>query len=240
VRPDTYERSGHEVTIPSGEVFLHGDLAIPPAPRGVVVFAHGSGSGRFSPRNRSVAAALREGSLATLLFDLLTPEEEEAEIRTAHLRFDIGFLATRLLAAVDWTASRLPTRDLDLGLFGASTGAAAALVAAAQRPSRVAAIVSRGGRPDLAGPIFARVRCPTLLVVGGEDRAVLRLNQEALAALDVEKDLQVIPGATHLFEEPGTLDQVAGIAREWFVRYLKSRPPRRDAVRRPPSPDARE
>jgi len=219
---DVSEDSRHEVSIPAGEVLLHGDLVVPPGARGVIVFAHGSGSGRFSPRNRRVARALREGRLATLLFDLLTPGEEEAEVETGHLRFDIGFLAGRLLAATDWIVLQPPMRGLDVGFFGASTGAAAALVAAAERPSGVSAIVSRGGRPDLAGPKLSRVRCPTLLLVGGEDRAVLRLNQEALARLDVEKKLQIIAGATHLFEEPGALDQVAGIAREWLVRYLKS------------------
>jgi dienelactone hydrolase len=219
---DVSEHPRREITIPAGDVFLHGDLVVPPGSRGVVVFAHGSGSGRFSPRNRLVARALREGRLATLLFDLLTPDEEDAEVETGHLRFDIGFLAGRLLLAMDWVVSQPSTRGLDVGFFGASTGAAAALVAAAERPPGVSAIVSRGGRPDLAGAMLSRVRCPTLLLVGGEDRAVLRLNQEALARLDVEKKLQVIAGATHLFEERGALDQVAGIAREWFVRYLKS------------------
>jgi len=229
------EHSRREATIPVGDVLLSGDLEIPPGSRGIVVFAHGSGSGRFSPRNRLVARALREGRLATLLFDLLTAEEEEAEVETGHLRFDIGFLAGRLLAAMDWVGSQPPTRGLDVGFFGASTGAAAALVAAAERSSGVSAVVSRGGRPDLAGAMLSRVRCPTLLLVGGEDRAVLRLNQEALGRLDVEKKLQIIPGATHLFEEPGALDQVAGIAREWFVRYLKS-----SAASRPRPPLAPE
>ena len=221
---DVSEHSTPEVAIPAGDVFLRGALAIPSGARGVVVFAHGSGSGRFSPRNRRVAAALREGRLATLLFDLLTAAEEQAEMETAHLRFDIGFLAGRLLAAVDWAASHARLGGLDLGLFGASTGAAAALVAAGERSGRVAAVVSRGGRPDLAGPILSLVRCPTLLLVGGKDRAVLRRNQEALAALNVEKELRVISGATHLFEEPGALDQVSALAREWFVRHLKSPP----------------
>lgn len=207
--------------VPAGDAFLSADLSIPVSARGVVVFAHGSGSGRSSPRNRFVASALREGRLATLLLDLLTPEEERLELATGRLRFDIGFLAGRLLAAVDWVRTRPETAELDLGIFGASTGAAAALVVAAERPGIVAAVVSRGGRPDLAGPALPQVRCPTLLIVGGEDHAVLRLNREAFASLDVEKDLLVVPGATHLFEEAGALEEVAGSAREWFVRYLK-------------------
>lgn len=218
------DASGHpewEAVIPAGPVSLHGSLSIPSEPRGVVVFAHGSGSGRLSPRNRFVASALREGRLATLLFDLLTPGEEESDLRTGHLRFDIGFLAGRLLAGVDWVGQQRQTSGLDLGLFGASTGAAAALAAAAERPQRVAAVVSRGGRPDLAGPLLERVRCPTLLLVGGEDHDVLRLNREALQRLTVEKQLQIVPRATHLFEEPGALEEVARSAREWFVRYLK-------------------
>jgi dienelactone hydrolase len=233
---DVSDRTAWRAAIPAGEVFLHGDLSIPAEARGVVVFAHGSGSGRLSPRNRFVASALREGRLATLLFDLLTPEEEESEAETAHLRFDIDLLAARLLASLDWLSKQAQTAGLDIGLFGASTGAAAALVAAAERPRRVATVVSRGGRPDLAGAALERIRCPTLLLVDGNDRAVLRLNQEALQRLNVEKKLQVVAGATHLFEEPGALEEVSRAAREWFVRYLKTVPSRRGVVEGRPSP----
>ena len=229
------------VVIPAGEISLHGSLSIPPSPRGVVVFAHGSGSGRFSPRNRFVASALREGALGTLLFDLLTGDEERSEAATGRLRFDVPFLASRLVTAIQWLSAHPEGRGLDLGIFGASTGAAAALVAAAQLPETVATVVSRGGRPDLAGDALESVRCPTLLLVGERDRVVLGLNQEALRRLNVEKRLQVIPNATHLFEEAGALEEVAWSAREWFVRYLKTGAARanpRAARRSPPSPDA--
>ena len=208
------------VAVPAGLVTLEGMLEIPDGARGVVLFAHGSGSSRHSPRNRYVARALQEGGLATLLLDLLTAEEEEVDRVTAHLRFDIPLLAGRLAGATTWLLQYPQTRDLRIGYFGASTGAAAALVAAAQRPDAVAAIVSRGGRPDLAGPSLARVRAPALLIVGGYDEPVIEMNEEALRQLSVEKRLVIVPGATHLFEEPGTLEQVARLARDWFTRYL--------------------
>jgi len=208
------------VRIPAGDVTLFGDLGAPRDARGIVLFAHGSGSSRLSPRNRHVAALLRQGGLATVLLDLLTRDEEAVDARTAHLRFDIGFLAGRLVAATEWLQAQAATRDLPLGYFGASTGAAAALVAAAERPQAVRAIVSRGGRPDLAGPALARVKAPTLLIVGGDDSPVIQMNREALAQLTAEAKLEIVPGATHLFEEPGTLDEVARLARAWFQRWL--------------------
>jgi dienelactone hydrolase len=185
-----------------------------------VLFAHGSGSSRHSPRNRHVAAVLEEARLATLLFDLLTAPEEAVDARTARLRFDVALLAERLVGAIDWAGARPETRALRVGLFGASTGAGAALAAAAARPERVHAVVSRGGRPDLAGPALPLVRAPTLLVVGEEDRPVIALNRAALAELRCEGELVLVPGATHLFEEPGALDGVALLARAWFQRYL--------------------
>jgi putative phosphoribosyl transferase len=201
-------------------VDLLGDLRIPPAARGIVVFAHGSGSGRHSPRNRFVADVLVRAGLATLLIDLLTQEEEMIDLQTAELRFDIRLLAERLGDMSDWLANEASTAALSIGYFGASTGAAAALIAAADRPERVRAIVSRGGRPDLAGPVLARVRQPTLLIVGGEDDVVIGLNREALARLAGIKQLVIVPGATHLFGEPGALEQVAALAVQWFQRYL--------------------
>src|SRR5216684_3830027 len=211
---------GVTVRIDAGGVQLEGDLALPPGARGMVVFAHGSGSSRFSPRNRAVAAALRAAGLGTLLVDLLTRDEERVDARTGHLRFDIRLLATRLVACIDWLAGGARTSDLRIGCFGASTGAAAALVAAAARPRSVGAVVSRGGRPDLAGPALTQVRAPTLLIVGSEDEEVLELNRQALEKLPGQKALVVIPGATHLFEEPGALEQVADLARRWFLRWL--------------------
>jgi dienelactone hydrolase len=208
------------VHIPAGEVTLAGDYVAPVDVRGIVLFAHGSVSSRLSPRNRHVAAILREGGLATVLMDLLTRDEEAIDARTARLRFDIAFLARRLVAATDWLQTKAETRALPLGYFGASTGAAAALVAAAERPEAVRAIVSRGGRPDLAGPALARVQAPTLLLVGSLDHPVIQMNRQARAQLSVEAELEIVPGATHLFEEPGTLDQVARLAREWFERWL--------------------
>ncbi|HEX9369588.1 MAG TPA: dienelactone hydrolase family protein [Roseiflexaceae bacterium] len=208
------------VRIAAGSVLLEGNLSLPAGARGVVLFAHGSGSSRHSPRNRHVARLLNQAKLATLLVDLLTADEEAIDLRTAHLRFDIGLLAERLIAATDWLTQQPATRELRVGYFGASTGAGAALVAAAERPEVVGAVVSRGGRPDLAGPALARVRAPTLLIVGGNDVPVIELNQAALAQLRCEKQLVIVPGATHLFEEPGALDEVAQLAREWFERYL--------------------
>jgi dienelactone hydrolase len=216
------EGKGEErpVRVSAGSVTLDGDLSVPERARGVVLFAHGSGSSRLSPRNRHVARLLNEAKLATLLLDLLTPDEEAVDLRTAHLRFDVGLLAKRLVAATDWLTQRPETRYLRVGYFGASTGAGAALVAAAERPEVVGAVVSRGGRPDLAGPALARVRAPTLLIVGEADYLVIGLNREAFAKLKCERRLVIVPGATHLFEEPGALDEVARLAREWFERHL--------------------
>ncbi len=208
------------VTVPAGTARLAGDLAVPEGARGVVLFAHGSGSGRHSPRNRQVAAALGQAGLATLLLDLLTEEEEAVDRDRAELRFDIALLAGRLMAAMDWLAGDPRTSALPIGLFGASTGAAAALVAAAERPLQIAAVVSRGGRPDLAGPSLGLVRAPTLLVVGGRDRVVLELNRSAAEQLGVEQRLEIVPDATHLFEEPGALERVAALAADWFRRWL--------------------
>lgn len=208
------------VQVPAGLVTLEGNLGIPPNPRGVVLFAHGSGSSRHSSRNRFVAQTLRDGRLATLLLDLLTTEEEAVDMRTAHLRFDIGLLAQRLIAATDWLKSNPKTADLDIGYFGASTGAGAALVAAAQRPDVVSTVVSRGGRPDLAGAYLRQVRAPTLLIVGGNDVPVIGMNKDAMAQMRCEVRLEIIPGATHLFEESGALEKVADLARGWFERYL--------------------
>jgi len=209
-----------QVKVPSGPLVLEGTLSLPDGARGLVLFAHGSGSSRFSPRNRHVARILNEASLATLLIDLLTPAEEALDLRTAHLRFDIGLLAERLVASTDWLIQHPDTRRFQIGYFGASTGAGAALVAAAARPQVVGAVVSRGGRPDLAGPALPHVRAPTLLIVGGKDLQVIELNRTALAQLRCEKQLVIVPGASHLFEEPGALDQVAQLARGWFERYL--------------------
>jgi len=209
------------VRIPAGPVTLEGVLSLPKGASGIVLFAHGSGSSRHSPRNRYVARSLAESGFASLLIDLLTAEEEVVDSRTSQLRFNIELLVERLVGATDWLGNQLETKDLKLGYFGASTGAAAALVAATQRPQAVAAIVSRGGRPDLAGSALSRVLAPTLLIVGGLDQSVIALNQEALVHLQVEKQLQIVPGATHLFEEPGALEQVAHLARQWFARYLR-------------------
>lgn len=204
----------------SGPVILEGLLSLPAGASGLVVFAHGSGSSRHSPRNRHVARILQEAGFATLLLDLLTLDEETEDALTGHLRFDIDLLTRRLISAATWSAGRPDTQDLALGYFGASTGAGAALVAAAKCPDLVHAVVSRGGRPDLAGAALERVQAPTLLIVGGHDPLVIDLNREALGRLRVLKRLEIIPGATHLFEEPGTLDQVAELARDWFARHL--------------------
>ncbi|WP_377270509.1 dienelactone hydrolase family protein [Peterkaempfera sp. SMS 1(5)a] len=212
------------LTDPTGAQ-LTGDLSLPPQPRAVVLFAHGSGSSRHSPRNRAVAGALQEVGLGTLLLDLLTEDEERVDAVTAEHRFDIPLLTRRLVAAVDLLDRRPDTAALPLGLFGASTGAAAALQAAAERPLKVRAVVSRGGRPDLAGEALDRVRAPVLLLVGGEDRQVLRLNEEAAARLTAPHRITVVPGATHLFEEPGTLGEVAAAAAECFLRMASEHPP---------------
>jgi pimeloyl-ACP methyl ester carboxylesterase len=209
------------VEVRAGPVTLAGDLTVPDRARGVVLFAHGSGSSRHSPRNRCVAAALNEAGLATLLLDLLTADEEAIDAYSGHYRFDIGLLAGRLVGAADWLGREPGTARLPVGCFGASTGAAAALIAAAERPGRVRAVVSRGGRPDLAGDALARVRAPTLLIVGSHDEPVLRRNQEAYQRLALaEKQLVIVPGATHLFEEPGALEEVARLAAAWFTRHL--------------------
>lgn len=199
---------------------LEGHLVVPSSARGLVVFAHGSGSSRHSSRNQFVARRLQEAGLGTLLMDLLTVEEERAEAQTAHLRFDIGLLAERLTSAVDWISAREDVGGLPIGLFGASTGAGAALVTAAARPTLVSAVVSRGGRPDLAGEALRQVQSPTLLVVGGDDQTVLELNRQAAVALVGRWELEVVPGAGHLFEEPGALDRVAELAGAWFQRWL--------------------
>ncbi|QBR01022.1 dienelactone hydrolase family protein [Paraburkholderia pallida] len=201
------------------DVTLGGTLEIPDAARAMVVFAHGSGSSRFSPRNRQVAAGLHRAGFATLLFDLLTPEEQRHDSIGAAYRFDIALLARRLGGTLTWLAARPDLAALPLGLFGASTGAAAALVAGAQAP-RVGAIVSRGGRPDLAGPALACVAAPTLLIVGGLDETVIGLNRKAAGQMSCEHRIEIVPGATHLFEEPGTLEQVTRLAVDWFVRWL--------------------
>jgi putative phosphoribosyl transferase len=208
------------VHVPAGSVMLDGNLTLPQGSRAVVLFAHGSGSSRHSPRNRYVARLLNEAKLATLLIDLLTLDEEVIDARTAQLRFDIELLAERLVGATDWLTRFPDTKHLRIGYFGASTGAAAALVAAAVRPDVVSAVVSRGGRPDLAGAALMHVRAPTLLIVGGNDGQVIQLNRAALAELRCEKQLMIVPGATHLFEEPGALDEVARLARDWFHRHL--------------------
>lgn len=213
----------HDMKIPVAGVVLVADVVVPGPARGVVLFAHGSGSGRHSPRNRYVAAELQRAGLATVLADLLTPQEERHDARTAELRFDIGLLAARVEALVDWLTGHEDTAGLGVGLFGASTGAAAALVAAATRPEPVQAVVSRGGRPDLADGHLRRVGQPTLLIVGADDPVVIELNREAMERLDGEPRLEIVPGASHLFGEPGTLEQVAGLARDWFTRHLRSR-----------------
>jgi dienelactone hydrolase len=210
------------VRVQAGSVRLDGDLATPAAPGGVVLLAHGSGSGRHSPRNRQVAAALGRAGFATLLLDLLTPEEETADRASGRFRFDIELLAGRLLAAADWLAEEQRTAGLPVGLFGASTGAGAALLAVAERPQAAAAVVSRSGRPDLAGAVLGRVLAPTLLVVGALDPQVLELNRAALGRLRAEATLEVVAGASHLFEEPGTLERVAELAVGWFIRWLAS------------------
>ena len=210
----------NERSIAAGDVTLKGFLDVPENARGVVVFAHGSGSSRHSPRNQYVARVLYEAGLATLLFNLLTLDEEAEEFITGRRRFDISLLAHRLIGVTDWLQSSELTRPLNLGYFGASTGAAAALVAAAGKTNIVRAVVSRGGRPDLAGPVLDRVKAPTLLIVGGNDFPVIEMNREALAKLRVEKQLAIVPGATHLFEEPGALEKAASLASDWFVKHL--------------------
>lgn len=209
------------VEVPAGGIRLEGDLSLPGAARGVVIFAHGSGSSRFSRRNRYVAHRLQSRQIGTLLFDLLTADEEDVDNRTRHLRFDIELLAGRLIEAALWLLDNGRTRGLPLAYFGASTGAGAALVAAARRPESIRAIVSRGGRPDLAGAALTEVRAPTLLIVGGNDESVIDLNKAAFRQLHCEKELQIVPGATHLFEEPGALERVGELAAGWFMEWLR-------------------
>jgi dienelactone hydrolase len=214
------EATSRGVRISDGAARLDGDLTVPAAAAGLVIFAHGSGSSRFSARNRAVAEAFNAGGFATLLLDLLTREEEAMDVRTREYRFDIERLARRVVAAVDWAAGNRDLAGLPIASFGASTGAAAALIAAAERPAAVRAVVSRGGRPDLAGDALPRVQAPTLLVVGGDDTPVIELNREAMRRMRAPVALEIVPGATHLFEEPGTLDQVAGLAVAWCRRHL--------------------
>lgn len=211
-----------EVSVSADGVALGGALTVPATAEGIVLFAHGSGSSRYSPRNRSVAQYLNGRGLATLLFDLLTPAEEAIDARTRAIRFDIALLARRLVGATDWIREQPQAKRLAVGYFGSSTGAAAALVAASEQDEVVRAVVSRGGRPDLAAEALTGVRAPTLLIVGGHDREVLALNESALAQLRCDKRLEIVPGATHLFEEPGALEQVAGLAGDWFARLLVS------------------
>lgn len=214
-----------QVHVKIGKIILEGNLAIPKASEGIVLFAHGSGSSRHSPRNQYVAKVLQNAGLSTLLIDLLTIDEERVDAYTTHLRFDIALLAQRLAGATDWLINNQETQHLNIGYFGASTGAAAALVAAAaaaatKHPDIVKAIVSRGGRPDLAGPSLPDVKSPTLLIVGGDDTTVIELNEQAREQMRTECKIVIVPGASHLFEEPGKLEEVARLATDWFLRYL--------------------
>ncbi|MBK9153093.1 MAG: dienelactone hydrolase family protein [Chloracidobacterium sp.] len=209
-----------EVSIPVNGERLSGELIVPAGAKGIAVFAHGSGSSRHSPRNKFVAEVIRGHGVGTLLFDLLTREEEAIDLQTRHLRFDIGLLAKRLVSAARWLANKPETAHLKIGFFGSSTGGGAALVAAAELGEVAGTVVSRGGRPDLAGDALTNVRCPVLLIVGGLDDVVIRLNEQALAQLNCEKKLEIVPGATHLFEEPGKLELVAELAADWFERHL--------------------
>jgi dienelactone hydrolase len=210
----------NEVRISAGSLAMEGNLSLPDHAIALVLFAHGSGSSRHSPRNQFVARTLNVAGLATLLFDLLTPEEELVDTRTAELRFDIDLLAKRLVHATTWAKQQEQTSALRIGYFGSSTGGAAALVAAAEPPQEVGAVVSRGGRPDLAGDALPKVKAPTLLIVGGEDDIVIELNEQARDQMRCKVKLEIIPGATHLFEEPGALEQVAKLASDWFVAHL--------------------
>jgi len=214
------ENEDNLVKISVDKVMLEGNLVVPKDAEGVVLFAHGSGSSRFSPRNRYVANVLNHAKLATLLMDLLTKEEEEIDIRTRHLRFDIEMLTNRLIGATEWLKKNVGTKNLPIGYFGSSTGAAAALIAAAKLPDDVRAVISRGGRPDLAMQHLSRVKAPTLLIVGGNDRTVIEINKEAMEYLHTEKRLEIVSGASHLFEEPGTLEEVAKLAADWFMHHL--------------------
>lgn len=221
-----------EIHIPAGRATLAANLRIVTEATALVLFVHGSGSSHHSPRNQFVARKLNEAGLATLLFDLLTPEEELVDIRTANLRFDIRLLADRLVHATEWAKQQKQTRSLPLGYFGSSTGGAAALVAAAELPNEIYAVVSRGGRPDLAGDALPKVNAPTRLIVGSEDQVVIDLNQQARAQMKCEVKIEIIPGATHLFEEPGALECVADLASEWFLLHASTKPDRTDRRRR--------
>jgi dienelactone hydrolase len=212
------------IRVPAGVEQLPGELTLPPKVHGLVLFAHGSGSSRFSVRNQFVARALERRGLGTLLIDLLTPDEERVDQQTAHLRFDIPLLAGRLVAIVEWLKRQPQTAALPIGLFGASTGGGAALMAAAARPDAIAAVVSRGGRPDLAGAALGHVSAPTLLIVGGDDTPVIAMNRDAMRRMPGHVSLEIVPGATHLFEEPGTLERVAALAADWFSQYLQLAP----------------
>ena len=214
---DNLERT---VSIQAGAVTLEGTMGVPARAHGIILFAHGSGSSRFSPRNRFVARVFRDAGMGTLLLDLLSRSEEDVDEVTRHYRFDIAMLADRLVAAIDWLQREPETSELPVGLFGASTGGGAALVAAAKKPDRVNAVVSRGGRPDLAGDALPRVEAPALLIVGGRDDVVISLNEQARGAMTGEVRLEIVPGATHLFEERGALEQVASLARDWFLSHL--------------------
>jgi pimeloyl-ACP methyl ester carboxylesterase len=214
---NVHERLVH---VKKDKIVLEGNLAIPEGSEGLVLFAHGSGSSRHSPRNQYVAGVLQDEGLSTLLIDLLTVAEERIDAYTTHLRFDIGLLAQRLAGATDWIVNNQETGHLKIGYFGASTGAAAALVAAAKHPDAVKAVVSRGGRPDLAGSSLPHVKAPTLLIVGGDDTAVIGLNEQAREQMQTECRIAIVPGATHLFEEPGKLEEVARLAAGWFTKYL--------------------
>jgi len=210
----------NEVRIPAGRAMLDGNLTIVAQAKGLVLFAHGSGSSRHSPRNQFVARTLNDAGLATLLFDLLTSEEESVDVYTREHRFDIGLLAERLVYATKWAKQQKQTKDFRIGYFGSSTGGGAALVAAAELPDDIGAVVSRGGRPDLAGDALPKVEAPTLLIVGGDDHVVIELNEQARAQMKCECKIEIVPGATHLFEEPGALEQVAKLASEWFLLHI--------------------
>lgn len=218
--PEKEKLDTQVVQIKADDVTLEGNLGLPEGATGIVVFAHGSGSSRFSPRNQFVAEALRDGGLATLLFDLLTSEEEEIDQRTRELRFDIQMLAGRVVGATDWLVKQPFAQNLEVGYFGSSTGAAAALIAAAEREGVVEAVVSRSGRPDLASARLPDVKAPTLLIVGEKDQPVIQMNRQAMEQMQTKKELQIVPGASHLFEEPDTLEQVADLARDWFLKHL--------------------
>ena len=210
----------NEARVPAGRAMLDGNLTIVAQTKGLVLFAHGSGSSRHSPRNQFVARTLNDAGLATLLFDLLTPEEESVDVYTREHRFDIGLLAERLVYATKWAKQQEQTKDFRIGYFGSSTGGGAALVAAAELPNEIGAVVSRGGRPDLAGDALPKVKAPTLLIVGGEDQVVIELNEQARVQMKCECTIEIVPGATHLFEEPGALERVAKLAAEWFLRHI--------------------